>query len=182
MVYIVWFLKIIPSVVVETFAKIISPILPFFCDKDGWLPSWLSWFQTPDNSCDGDRGHLARWPKNGVFWTWLRRTAWLFRNSAYGFNLKLGFKYKDGDVRIDNGNTDVGDKSGISGVAHYRVYRDNKLVSFQEYIVYHYKIFGIWRCVRIGLGYKIWSEPTSKVYGQHWVYFNPFKGSGRNNR
>ena len=180
MAYIVWFLKLIPSFLVEIFAKIMSPILALFCDEDGWLPNWLSWFRTPDNSCDGDSAHRARWPKNGKFWTWMRRTAWLFRNSAYGFNIKIGFKYKDGDVRIAQGNTEAGDRSGVSGVVHYRVYRNNKLVAFQDYLAYHYKVFGTWRCVRMGFGYKIWGEPTSKVYGQHWLYFNPFKGSGRN--
>lgn len=181
MAYIVWFLKLIPSIIVEIFAKIMSPILALFCDEDGWLPSWLGWFQTPDNSCDGDRGHKARWPKQGKIYNWMRRTAWLFRNSAYGFNLKLGFKYKEGDVRMTIGNPDAGDRSGVSGIVHHFVYRNNKLVAFQHYYVKHYRIFGIWRCVRAGFGYKIWGEPSSKMYGQHWLYFNPIKGSGLNN-
>lgn len=181
MAYIVWFLKLIPSIIVEIFAKIISPILALFCDKDGWLPKWLGWFQTPDNSCDGDRGHKERWPKQGKIWNWMRRTAWLFRNSAYGFNLKLGFKYKEGDVRMTIGNPEAGDRSGVSGIVHHSVYRNNKLVAFQHYYVKHYRIFGTWRCVRAGFGYKIWGDPSSKMYGQHWLYFNPIKGSGRNN-
>ena len=181
MAYIVWFLKLIPSIIVEIFAKIMSPIFALFCDEDGWLPSWLGWFQTPDNSCDGDRGHKARWPKQGKIWNWMRRTAWLFRNSAYGFNLKLGFKYKEGDVRMTIGNPDAGDRSGVSGIVHHSVYRNNKLVAFQHYYVKHYRIFGTWRCVRAGFGYKIWGDPSSKMYGQHWLYVNPIKGSGLNN-
>ena len=181
MAYIVWFLKLIPSIIVEIFAKIMSPILALFCDEDGWLPSWLGWFQTPDNSCDGDRGHKARWPKQGKIWNWMRRTAWLFRNSAYGFNLKLGFKYKEGDVRMTIGNPDAGDRSGVSGIVQHSVYRNNKLVAFQHYYVKHYRIFGTWRCVRAGFGYKIWGDPSSKMFGQHWLYANPIKGSGLNN-
>lgn len=39
---------------VTAIAWIISPVLPLFASSDGWLPRWLWWFQTPDNSIDGD--------------------------------------------------------------------------------------------------------------------------------
>ena len=35
-------------------AWLVSPALPAFASEDGWLPKWLWWFQTPDNSIDGD--------------------------------------------------------------------------------------------------------------------------------
>ena len=182
MAYLIWLLKIIPSMIVEILAKICSPILALFCDENGWLPDWLAWFRTPDNSCDGDEAHRKRWPKDGWFWTYARRTAWLFRNSAYGWNLMMGFKHKEGDMKTVKGTPEAGDRSGVSGVCHYNVYRDGDRVAFQHYLVKHYRIFGTWRCVRMGFGYKVWGEPTSKMYGQLWLYFNPIKGSALNDK
>lgn len=61
-------------------------------DQDGWLDngtswgvgprlfSWLSWFQTPDNSLDGDAG----WEANHSH-SWWSRVQWLWRNPFYGF-------------------------------------------------------------------------------------------------
>lgn len=182
MAYLVWLLKLIPSVSIELLAKAASPILALFCGADGWLPPWLSWFSTPDNSCDGDETHRSKWRGSDPLHSWMRRTAWLFRNSAYGFNLWIGFHSKNGDIRILRGNPNVGDRTGVSGSVHYKVLRNGRLVAFQHYCVKHYRIFGAWRCVRFGIGYKIWSDPSSKMYGQYWIYFNPFKGSGLNGK
>lgn len=179
MIYVKWAALVPLSFLMEIVGKIGSPVLALFVDENGWLPSWLSWFQTPDNSCDGDAGHLERWPRGGTFWTWLRRTAWLFRNTAYGFNVAIGFKSQDGDLRAISGNDKIGDTSGISGFCTWRVFRDGKQVCFQHYFVQHYRIFGVWKCVRAGIGYKIWGDPAGSVYGQHWIYFHPIKGSGR---
>jgi len=33
----------------------LAPIVVLFASKEGWLPKWLWWFQTPDNPVDGDR-------------------------------------------------------------------------------------------------------------------------------
>lgn len=180
MVYLKWILFLLIGVPFELFAKVLSPVLACFVGEDGYLPQWLYWFQTPDNSCDGDKGHRERWPKDGVFWTWLRRTAWLFRNSAYGFNIvAIGFKWQAGDVKTVDGDPAVGDRSGVSGLCKWRIVRDGKAVAFQIYYVKHYRIFGTWKCVRAGAGYKIWGDQTGQVFGQHWLYFHPFKGSGR---
>ena len=129
---------------------------------------------------DGDRGHRERWPKDGAFWTYARRVAWLLRNCAYGFNIAvIGFKHKDGDIKEVIGDERVGDKTGVSGKCKWLVYRNGKLVAFQHYYVKHYKIFGVWKCIRAGCGWKIWSEPgPGRIYGQFWVYCHPFKGSG----
>ena len=180
MVYVKWFLFIWPSLAMDIIGRLLAPVLPLFADESGWLPACLSWFQTPDNSLDGDRGHRERWPKDGAFWTYVRRVAWLLRNCAYGFNIDvIGFKHKDGDVKEVIGDPTVGDKSGVSGTCRWKVFREGKLVCFQVYFVQHYQIFGHWKCVRAGCGWKIWSEPgPGRIYGQHWVYFHPIKGSG----
>ena len=64
-------------------------------DKEGWLDngskwgvgprlkSWLSWFQTPDNSLDGDHGFQEK--HNPCWWS---KVQWLWRNPFYGFAVK----------------------------------------------------------------------------------------------
>ena len=52
MMYLKWFLFLLVGVPFELLAKLLSPILASFVGDDGWLPDWLYWFQTPDNSCD----------------------------------------------------------------------------------------------------------------------------------
>jgi hypothetical protein len=47
------------------------------------LFSFLSWFQTPDNSLDGDAG----WEANHSH-SWWSRVQWLWRNPFYGFAVK----------------------------------------------------------------------------------------------
>ena len=180
MVYAKWFFLIFPALIMDIVGRLLAPILPFFVQEDGYLPRWLWWFQTPDNPCDGDRGHWERWPKDTPFWRYVRRVAWFLRNVAYGFNIDvIGFKHKDGDVKEVIGDPTVGDKSGVSGTCRWKVFREGKLVCFQIYFVKHYQIFGHWKCVRAGCGWKIWSEPgPGRVYGQHWIYFHPIKGSG----
>lgn len=180
MVYAKWFFLIFPALIMDIVGRLLAPILPFFVQENGYLPRWLWWFQTPDNPCDGDRGHWERWPKDTPFWRYVRRVAWLLRNVAYGFNIDvIGFKHKDGDVKEVIGDPTVGDKSGVSGTCRWKVFREGKLVCFQVYFVKHYQIFGYWKCVRAGCGWKIWSEPgPGRVYGQHWIYFHPIKGSG----
>lgn len=58
-------------------AWLLSPVLPLFAKGDV-LPKWLSWFQTPDNTLDGEGqfDHLSE------YW---RRVKWIQRNPAYGF-------------------------------------------------------------------------------------------------
>lgn len=73
---------------VTLIAWILAPILPLFASDDGWLPKYLWWFQTPDNSIDGDNAfntpskhpYITKMPR---YW---RRVFWLIRNPSYGFN------------------------------------------------------------------------------------------------
>ena len=69
MCFLWWASLLIPSLVMSIVGRLLAPVLPIFCDEQGWLPSWLSWFQTPDNSCDGDAGHKERWPRDGFFFS-----------------------------------------------------------------------------------------------------------------
>ena len=64
-----WIIRIPPDFLMAIVGRIVAPVLPFFVQADGYLPRWLWWFQTPDNTCDGDAGHLERWPRSGGIWT-----------------------------------------------------------------------------------------------------------------
>jgi hypothetical protein len=81
-------------------------------NKEGWLNngiSWgtgprlfklISWWQTPDNSLDGDAGWQAKHSHS-----WWSRVQWLWRNPFYGFAVKYingssGMSYT-GDLHCD---------------------------------------------------------------------------------
>ncbi|MBS5792785.1 MAG: hypothetical protein KIC91_08170, partial [Sutterella sp.] len=76
------------------------------------------------------------------------------------------------------GDPKIGDRSGISGWCRWNVYHAAKLIAWQFYFVQHDKIFGVWKCVRLGIGWKCWG--VKPFNAQHWLYFHPIKGSGRN--
>ena len=91
------YLIYLPLFILATIATyILAPVLVLFA-KDGWLPSWCWWFQTWDNSLDGDIG----WQTEHRPWLdtpyselnsvqlWVCRFMWLWRNPAYGFAYKL---------------------------------------------------------------------------------------------
>lgn len=70
-----WAALIVPSLFMAVFARLLCPVLPLFASEDGWLPSWLWWFQTPFDCLDGDDGHLERWPGTDAWSTYKRRVA-----------------------------------------------------------------------------------------------------------
>ena len=79
----------------DVFATLIAPILPLFATVqlgnsdnnnarlfEPRLPTWLSWFQTPDNSLWGDKGwQTVHYPAYKSYWG---QVLWLIRNSAHG--------------------------------------------------------------------------------------------------
>lgn len=90
-----WLLYLLIYLCMQIIAWIITPILPLFTEnREGWLNNrtlyasglrlvkWLSWFDTPDNSIDGDANHLNKYI---LYPTYLRNLIWLYRNSLYGF-------------------------------------------------------------------------------------------------
>lgn len=121
MIYIYYTFMVPLNLAITLLAVIIAPILPAFASpKEGplnnngsWgigprLPSWLSWFQTPDNSLYGDSTFIQH---NGEsYWSQVK---WLWRNPAYSFGLKyLHSPYTatySGDTSIrDNDNARAG--------------------------------------------------------------------------
>lgn len=171
-----WAVRIPLDLLMAIVGRLVAPVLPFFVQENGYLPRWLWWFQTPDNTCDGDAGHLERWPRSGGIWTYLRRLAWFLRNVAYGFGIDvLGVEVLPTDSWIIEGDESAGDQSGISGTCYRRVYRGSKLVAFHLYYVKHYRLLGRPCCVRVSLGWKLFSSYEAGRK-HHTCYANPIKG------
>ena len=121
MIYIVYTLLVPISLVITLLSLVIAPVLPLFavqklwwCDNHNYqavgpvLPSWLNWFQTPDNTLNGDATFQLA---NGIsYWA---KVKWLWRNPAYSFALRyLNAPYATsvaGDPTIkDNDNAKAG--------------------------------------------------------------------------
>lgn len=108
------------SLVLTLLCIVLAPVIVLFADNDGWLPSWLSWFQTMDNSLDGDNGWRTehwqwRFKLPAALATYVGRVGWLWRNPAYGFGIeKLTFPYP---IQY-SGNTAVNDSPGVEGWCH----------------------------------------------------------------
>ncbi len=195
MIYLKWLLYCIPDLVMQVVGKALSPVLPLFVrtarnsqgeiewKTDGSamqanLPKWLSWFQTDDHDCDGDRGSWERHPGFDWWSIYKRRTAWFFRNTGYNFCINvLGIPVTPADEFLVQGNPDASDTNSISGACFRRVYRDDTLICFQWYFIRHYAFWRVRACVRIGLGWKLfgnWHNENGKT-AQHQIYFNPLK-------
>ena len=111
MMYLKWALMVPVSLFLTVISFPLALILPLY-SKDGWLPNWLFWFQTPDNPLYGDEGWKTE------HWQWRHKlpsllaayigmVGWLWRNPAYGF----GAVYMSGDPIVATyiGNDNVND-------------------------------------------------------------------------
>ena len=97
-------------------------------EKDGWLPRWLWYFQTPDNSLDGDTGFQTehaqwRYKISNVFWqVYVGRVLWLWRNHGYGLDYSdwMCAKMPEGITVEALGNTKVRNRpNGSSGMCDW---------------------------------------------------------------
>ena len=50
MMYLKWAALGPLSLFMAVLGRVLAPVLPFFVQDDGYLPRWLWWFQTPDNT------------------------------------------------------------------------------------------------------------------------------------
>lgn len=155
----VW-LIILPIMLVMTILTYpLAFVLPFFAEyrkgkQDNntkylygyYLPDWLSWFQTPDNSLEGDQG----WREEHMQWrfkfpepiaTYLGRIGWLWRNAAYGVG--LADMYPNERVLLISGNPQINDSPFTLG--HFYIetqdqrlfqYRLIKMIPKTNYYLY----------------------------------------------
>ena len=165
-------------VVVELFMSaanwFIAPVIVLFASDEGWLPKWLWWFQTPYDSLDKDYRN-KRFPGPQVGWKrWYSRTAWLYRNSMYGFCIDvLGANLKTTDLVFSYGDKGISNRPIKSGYSFEVVIRDNKPIYFQYYLVARWCES---RCLRVNLGWKIWGWLGDEKNCQLTFSPNPFMG------
>lgn len=129
MIYLKWLFMVPVMLVITVLTFPLAFVLPLFAEyRNGfldngndygpgyYLPNWLSVFQTPDNSLDGDEGWRTE------HWQWrfklpvqiaqyIGRIGWLWRNPGYGF----GIEKLNGDVATFVGNERVNDSPGVEG-------------------------------------------------------------------
>lgn len=164
MIYATWFILAILNIFISIFAIVIAPILPAFVAKDGHLPSYLSWFDTPDNTTDGDIGWRTEhrlWRNDADVDTnpikiYINRIFWLVRNNAYGFSYTLlNAELFSADRMVISGDPDVSNIPGHNGWVLRKIYRDGELEYWQFYFVKQYP-FAPTKCFRMNLGWKLW--------------------------
>ena len=122
MIYALYLFLVPLSLLLTLLAVLIAPVLPLLAsNQEGWLdnhsswglgprlPTWLSWFQTPDNSLDGDATFQTMFPP-GQWWS---QVHWLWRNPCYAFAIRYltnpYYTQVSGDKTIkDNDNAKAG--------------------------------------------------------------------------
>lgn len=123
MKFIKWALQVPLMLLLVVATYILAPVLVLLGEtRDGYsdnnttrtsgvyLPDWLSLFQMPDNSLDGDEGWRTehwqwRFKLPTILAVYVGRVGWLWRNPGYGFGLIT----IDGDSYTERGNRKVSD-------------------------------------------------------------------------
>lgn len=168
-----WFSLILVNWIASICNLFLAPFVVLFVDKEGWLPRWLWWFQTPDNPLSAQV--IDRWfPEHGTpLKRWINNVSWLYRNSMYGFSEDvLGFTIKKGFTYRCIGDEAVGNKPLHEGLVKRYITQDGK--TYWQW--YYVKAWSNRFCIRANFGWKLWgnkvvSEKKSIVFS-----FNPFIG------
>lgn len=158
------------------------PFLKCFSQIDGYLPGWLSWFQTPDNSLDGDNGwKTEHWPyatkyPNSFFWKYLGRMLWLIRNPGYGFEWigPIGAKVSPEMEILATGNPNVRNRpNGQSGLYLVALFGEHTYWQLTWVVQYGSSNY----CFYLTLGWKVrtYAEDPSrlKTESQAMYCFSP---------
>lgn len=156
-------MKYISLLAAELLAKVINyplaPVAVLFASEDGWLPKWLSYLGTPDNSLDGDEGwkteHRQFKVEDSKFKQWVNRTAWLYRNSMYGFSQSvLGVTIQPGFTYSVSGDELVSNRPLHNGLVNRKLVSGGK-----EYWQWYYvRAWSDTKCIRINFGWKLWGD------------------------
>ena len=175
-----WFILLPFSQLFLILAVLVTPILPLFASKEGWLPRWLWWFQTPDEPLDGDNGfkteHATFKGEVTGLKQYVNRCHWLWRNPAYGFDWQvLAYHPKPDDVLTVKGKGTLEDGPAednprlVSGWLGYGGwFFARKGYAWQLFIRHHWNAT---HCTKINLGWKLWHSPG---YTAHAFVFSPF--------
>ena len=186
--YLKWLLLAIPDLLSTPLCWILAPFVVPFADAEGWLPKSLAWFQTPDNSLDGDKGWVNehwqwryRLPQSVC--TYVGRVGWLWRNPMYGYTLSVsGAELGPHDLVTVKGDIEIQDKpDGRSGWC---------FVTIGGYWNFYWvRQWGSSaRCQRLNIGWKLkqFAEPRNSasfnrlypVVAQYAFRYSPAKAYG----
>lgn len=147
-----WFLFLLISIPIKVLSLILAPLLPLFATKEGHLPRWLCWFDTPDNTIDGDAGFIKTHPIS-CYWS---RVIWLFRNSAYGFSYSILGAQLTEVPKVQNGNIWVGNQPAVSICRKTGLSGDVLITSGEYWEKYHVSQWGSSnKCNRYRIGWKL---------------------------
>ena len=178
------FLLLIPlDWIMTLLGLLLAPVLPLLATHEAKLPRWLSWFDTYDNTLDGDDGwkneHFKALNVKGdaadAVRIYLKRTLWLMRNTAYGFSHNVaGVKVAADDVVSWEGNQKVGNRPLSEGKCKAYLRGNNK-----AFMLYYVKKTFKGKCLRVYVGWKL----KNKVDHPEWdgtamlvCSINPFMG------
>lgn len=162
--YLKW-LCLVPVMILVTLATyILAPVLPLFAiersgrldnntrfGRGAFLPDWLAWFQTPDNSLDGDEGwrtEHAQWRFKLPQWlaVYIGRVGWLWRNPGYGFGLVEVWAYESRSF-VAAGDSSVSDSPLREG----RFY----IATSRYWQLRYVKRLTATKCLYVNLGWNI---------------------------
>jgi hypothetical protein len=88
-----WFVAALLDTAFTLISFPLAPLVVLFTNSAGYLPAWLTWFQTFDNSLDAGwkiQGNFGDYLTTGIAPTGILlywyRVRWLWRNPGYGFS------------------------------------------------------------------------------------------------
>lgn len=176
MAYLKWFALILVNWAASICNWFLAPIVVLFADKDGWLPKWLWWFQTPDNPLSAQVNDRWFTEHDTPFKRWINNVSWLYRNSMYGFSEEvLGFAIKEGFTYSCIGNENVGNKPLTNGLVKRYLTQDGKTY-WQWYYVQSWGPEKWRKCIRANFGWKLWGDKAIGEKKAIVFSFNPFMG------
>jgi len=182
--YIKYVFLVLADLVMTVLGLFLAPILVLFATKEAHLPKWLAWFDTPDNTLDGDDGwkneHLKWLNLRGdvldTFRIYMKRVFWLWRNTSYGFSNSMLGVYVPKTVEMGvEGNTKVGNRPLSEGKCFAKMSKADG----EAFMFYYVKKTFKGRCLRIYLGWKLKNKVDHPEWeGKAMLVFsiNPFMG------
>jgi hypothetical protein len=160
--YLKWVLLLPFSLMAPIVSRLTIWFVMPFVSEDGWLPRWANWYQTDDNSMDGDEGwglkHRPFKVEDTSLKRYYNRCAWGCRNSMYGFKIDvLGFNLDEVREFKWVGSTERPSDRPITPGWVFRTVKNSKgKKTFQFNWIIH------WRgryVTDIMCGWKIWEKP-----------------------
>jgi hypothetical protein len=149
-----WLVLSLAGLSLTILTVLLSPLLALTISTEGYLPAWLSWFQTPDAPAIGDKG----FQETQMSWTtnkYIYALFWLCRNPAYGFDYNiLSFSVLKGFNLKSFGNPKVSNSPLVEGWCFRKLVQGTKTY-FQFYYV---KTWSANYCIRLNFGWKLWGD------------------------